>query len=109
MQYFISSPVVVPVYGLAAAAAAAAAMSSSWLVQLKFSWPDYAVFAASLAIPLGIGLFFCMHRRHGQHSIDSFLVGDHSLNVGAVGVSLLGPSVVIPLTTLNTTTILFCF
>jgi len=56
-----------------------------------FSWQDYVLFVSSLAVPLAIGLFFFLRRRrHGQRqSVESFLVGDRSLNVVAVGMSLI--------------------
>ena len=60
----------------------------SSLSELKFSWQDYVVFAASLAVPLAIGVFFCLHKRR-QNSVESFLVGDRSLNVVAVAMSLI--------------------
>jgi len=58
------------------------------LNELKFSWQDYLVFAVSLTIPLGIGIFFCFHRRKLQ-STETFLVGDRSLNLVAVAMSLI--------------------
>jgi len=60
----------------------------SQLHELNFSWQDYLVFAISLAIPLGIGIFFFFYKRKLQ-STESFLVGDRSLNVFAVAMSLL--------------------
>jgi len=42
--------------------------------ELLFSWQDYLVFAGSLAIPLCIGVFFCLHKRK-QQSTETFLVG----------------------------------
>jgi len=60
----------------------------SQLTELKFSWQDYLVFAISLAIPLAVGVFFCLYKRKLQ-STESFLVGDRSLNVVAVAMSLI--------------------
>jgi len=59
----------------------------SQLHELNFSWQDYLVFAISLAIPLGIGIFFFFYKRKLQ-STESFLVGDRSLNAVPVGISL---------------------
>ena len=58
------------------------------LNELKFSWQDYVVFAVSLTAPLAIGIFFFFYKRR-QQSTDSFLLGDRSLNVVAVGMSLI--------------------
>jgi len=63
-------------------------VETSQLIELQFSWLDYLVFAISLGIPLAIGVFFCFHRRNEQ-STESFLVGDRSLNVVAVAMSLI--------------------
>jgi len=67
---------------------AADEVGKSQLNELKFSWQDYLVFAVSLGIPLGIGVFFFFHKRR-QQSTESFLLGDRSLNVVAVGMSLI--------------------
>ena len=58
------------------------------LDELKFSAADYVVFAVSLAVPVVIGVFFFCHKRR-QQSTESFLVGDRSLNVVAVAMSLI--------------------
>jgi len=63
------------------------AVGRSQLKELQFSWQDYLVFAVSLTIPLGVGIFFFFYKRK-QQSTESFLVGDRSLNVVAVGMSL---------------------
>lgn len=55
---------------------------------LKFSAADYVVFSISLAIPLGIGVFFFFYKR-SEHSTEEFLVGDRSMNFVAVALSIL--------------------
>lgn len=56
--------------------------------ELLFGVADYAVFAVSLIIPLGIGVFFFLYKRD-QRSTDEFLVGDRSINFVAVALSIL--------------------
>jgi len=60
----------------------------SQLNKLQFSWQDYLIFATSLTIPLAIGVFFFFYKRQ-QQSTDSLLVGDRSLNVIVVAMSLI--------------------
>ena len=63
------------------------AVDKPQLDELTFSWHDYVVFAIFLTIPLGIGIFYCFYKRK-QQSTESILLGDRSLNVFAVGMSL---------------------
>ena len=63
------------------------AIDKPQLDELTFSWHDYVVFAISLTIPLGIGIFYFFYKRK-QQSTESILLGDRSLNVFAVGMSI---------------------
>jgi len=64
----------------------------SSLMEQRFSWHDYVVFATSLVIPLAIGVFFFFYRRR-QQSAETFLVGDRSLSVFAVALSMMASTV----------------
>ena len=61
-------------------------MSSSQ-ENIEFHWADYVVFAASLALSLGIGFFFAFKDRKKADTTE-YLLGGNGLNPIAVGMSI---------------------
>jgi Na+/proline symporter len=61
--------------------------SSEWETR-RFSWPDYAVFAATLSVSLAIGIFhgFCAGGK--QRTTAEFLMGNRKMNFFTLGASL---------------------
>lgn len=53
-----------------------------------FHWADYLVFGVSLAISLGIGIFFAIVDRK-KKSTEEFLMGGRNIHFVPVGLSLL--------------------
>lgn len=54
----------------------------------EFHWADYLVFAATLVLSAGIGIFYAYKDRKKQ-TTEGFLMGDRSMNFFPVALSLL--------------------
>ena len=53
----------------------------------EFHDADYAVFALSLAVSLGIGIFFALYGSR-QRDTNEYLLGGNTMNPVAVGLSV---------------------
>ena len=55
---------------------------------IRFVWQDYLVFATSLALTLGIGLYYGC-RKNRKDTLAEYLMGSQAMWVIPVGLSLL--------------------
>ena len=53
-----------------------------------FAWQDYLVFATSLALTIGIGLYYGC-RKNRKDTLSEYVMGNHGLWIIPVGLSLL--------------------
>jgi hypothetical protein len=54
----------------------------------RFSWIDYSVFAVTLSVSIGIGIFYGFFSKGKQRTTAEFLMGDQQINAISLSISL---------------------